>query len=347
MGMVIEKIAKSFMSDTTRSDTTKSGTTKKNATEKSKTTKSAAKNSEATKSSASKSPAKKSGPKKSIPANIPPQRQSRQPGIETKMDPEPLYDNGQPGLGRLKNKVAVITGGDSGIGRAVAVLFAKEGADVVISYLDEHEDAKQTADDIAGYGRAALMIAGDISKEKQCKAIIDKTIKKFGKIDILVNNAAIQFVQENIEDISAEQLQKTFSTNIFSYFFMAKFAMPHLKDGATIINTASVTAYKGNETLMDYSSTKGAIVAFTRSLSQSVVDKGIRVNAVAPGPVWTPLIPASFDPEKVSEFGKNVPMKRPAQPFEIAGCYIFLATEESIFITGQVLHPNGGSVLNT
>lgn len=285
--------------------------------------------------------------KAKIPADIPAQHQDKQPGIEKKMDPEPVYDDGKPGLGRLKDKVAVITGGDSGIGRAVAVLFAKEGANVTIAYLDEHEDAKQTAADIKAYGREALLIATDISEEKNCRTVIEKTIAKFGQIDILVNNAAIQFVQKSIEDISADQLEKTFRTNIFSYFFMAKFAAPHLKKGSVIINTTSVTAYKGNEMLMDYSSTKGAIVAFTRSLSQSLVEKGIRVNGVAPGPVWTPLIPASFDAKKVAEFGKDVPMGRPAQPFEIAGCYIFLATEDSAFITGQVLHPNGGSVLNT
>ena len=284
---------------------------------------------------------------KKIPKDIPPQKQDKQPGIESKMDPQPLYDNGKPGLGRLEGKVAVITGGDSGIGRAVAISFAKEGADVVIAYLNEHEDAKQTAADIKKYGKEALIIPTDVSQEKNCEMIIKKTLEKFSKVDILVNNAAIQYVQENIEDISAEQLQKTFATNIFAFFYLTKYAVPHLKKGSTIINTASVTAFKGNEVLMDYSSTKGAIIAFTRSLSQSVVKKGIRVNAVAPGPVWTPLIPASFKPGKVDTFGEDIPMGRPAQPFEIAGCYVFLATEESAFITGQTLHPNGGSIINT
>jgi NAD(P)-dependent dehydrogenase (short-subunit alcohol dehydrogenase family) len=282
-----------------------------------------------------------------IPKDIPPQEQSRQPGMEHEMNPQPIYDNGKPGLGRLEGKVAVITGGDSGIGRAVAISFAKEGADIVIAYLDEHKDAEQTASDIKKYGKKAILIATDISQENNCKDIIDQTVREFKKVDILVNNAAIQFEQKNIEDISAEQLEKTFSTNIFSQFYLTKFAVPHMRKGATIINTASVTAFKGNQVLMDYSSTKGAIIAFTRSLSQSLVEKGIRVNAVAPGPVWTPLIPASFDAEKVGEFGTDIPMGRPAQPVEIAPCYVFLASEESDFITGQTLHPNGGSIVNT
>jgi len=284
---------------------------------------------------------------KKIPKDIPPQKQNKQPGVESKMDPQPLYDNGKPGLGRLEGKVAVITGGDSGIGRAVAISFAKEGADVVIAYLEEHGDAKQTAADIKKYGREALLVATDVSQEKNCGMIIKRTLEKFNRIDIIVNNAAVQYVQKKIEDITAEQLQKTFGTNIFAYFYLTKYAVPHLKKGSAIINTASVTAFKGNEVLMDYSSTKGAIVAFTRSLSQSLVKKGIRVNSVAPGPVWTPLIPASFEPEKVDTFGEDIPMGRPAQPFEIAGCYVFLATEESVFITGQTLHPNGGSIINT
>jgi NAD(P)-dependent dehydrogenase (short-subunit alcohol dehydrogenase family) len=282
-----------------------------------------------------------------IPGDIPAQKQDRQPGIESKMTPEPIYDNEKPGLGRLTGKVALITGGDSGIGRAVAISFAKEGADVAIVYLDEHGDAEQTAADIRKYGKEALLLPMDVSVEANCQEAVNKTIGKFKKVDILVNNAAVQYVQKKIEDISAEQLQKTFSTNIFAYFYMTKFVMPHMSKGSTVINTASVTAFKGNQMLMDYSSTKGAIIAFTRSLSQSIVEKGIRVNAVAPGPVWTPLIPASFEPEKVDKFGEDIPMGRPAQPFEIAGCYVFLATDESAFITGQTLHPNGGSIVNT
>jgi NAD(P)-dependent dehydrogenase (short-subunit alcohol dehydrogenase family) len=282
-----------------------------------------------------------------MPPEIPPQHQDRQPGIEKEMTPRPIYDNDSPGFGRLKDKVAVITGGDSGIGRSVAVLFAKEGADVVIVYLNEHEDAKETAAMVKKYGKEALLISTDLSNEVNCKNAIDQTIEKFGKLDILVNNAAVQYEQENIQDITAQQLEYTFRVNIFSYFHMVRFATQHLPEGGVIINTASVTAYKGNQVLMDYSSTKGAIVSFTRSLSQSLIKKGIRVNAVAPGPVWTPLIPASFDDEKVTQFGKDTPMERPAQPVEIATCYVFLASSEAAFLSGQVLHPNGGSIVNT
>jgi NAD(P)-dependent dehydrogenase (short-subunit alcohol dehydrogenase family) len=282
-----------------------------------------------------------------MPTKIPPQHQDRQPGIEKEMRPKPIYDNDEPGLGRLEGKVAIITGGDSGIGRAVAVQYAKEGAEVVIVYLDEQEDAEEAAAQIRKYGKEAMLIAIDVSQERNCKLIVDQTLEKFGQIDIVVNNAAVQYEQQEIQDISADQLQKTFATNIFAHFYLSKFAVPHLKEGSVIINTASVTAYKGNPALMDYSSTKGAIVAFTRSLSQSLAKKGIRVNAVAPGPVWTPLIPASFDEKKVQEFGQDIPMGRPAQPIEIAPCYVFLASKEGAFITGQVLHPNGGSIVNT
>jgi NAD(P)-dependent dehydrogenase (short-subunit alcohol dehydrogenase family) len=282
-----------------------------------------------------------------MPKKIPPQHQDQQPGIEQEMRPQPIYDNDEPGCDKLKGKVAVITGGDSGIGRAVAVRYAKEGAEVVIVYLNEHEDAQVTAEEVKKYGREALLIATDISEERNCKNIVQQTMERFDRIDILVNNAAVQYTQDKIEDISAEQLERTFRVNIFSQFYLAKHAVPHMKKGSSIINTTSVTAYKGNEELMDYSSTKGAIVAFTRSLSQSLIKKGIRVNAVAPGPVWTPLIPASFDEKKVSEFGKNVEMERPAQPVEIAPCYVFLASNDGAFFSGQVLHPNGGTVINT
>jgi len=278
---------------------------------------------------------------------IPPQHQDVQPGIEAEMSPLPIYDDGRKGSGKLKGKVALITGGDSGIGRAVAISFAKEGADVVISYLNEHEDANKTKELVKNYGKDALLFAGDISREENCKTAVEQTLSKFKKIDILVNNAAVQYPQEKIEDISAEQLQHTFAVNIFPHFYMAKYILPHLKEGASIINTASVTAYKGKKLLLDYSATKGAIVAFTRSLSQSLFEKKIRVNAVAPGPVWTPLIPASFNEKEVSEFGKNTMYKRPAQPAEIAPCYVFLASDDSIFMTGQVLHPNGGTIVDS
>jgi NAD(P)-dependent dehydrogenase (short-subunit alcohol dehydrogenase family) len=280
------------------------------------------------------------------PQQIPPQHQDRQPGIEKKMTPRPIYDHDLPGYGRLKGKVALITGGDSGIGRSVAVLYAKEGADVAIVYLNEHQDAQETADMVRKYDKEALLIPTDVSSEVNCKNAIEKTIEKFGKLDILVNNAAVQYEREDIQDISAQQLEYTFKVNIFSYFHFVRYATPHLKEGSVIINTTSVTAYKGNQVLMDYSSTKGAIVSFTRSLSQSLIKKGIRVNAVAPGPVWTPLIPASFDDEKVEQFGKDTPMERPAQPVEIATCYVFLASDEAAFLSGQVLHPNGGTVVN-
>lgn len=282
-----------------------------------------------------------------MPQEVAPQHQDKQPGIEKEMHPQPIYDNGEPGHGRLEGKVAIITGGDSGIGRAVAISYAKEGADVVIAYLNEHEDAKQTEKEVRKYGKEPLLIATDIANEENCRKIIDQTISRFKRLDILVNNAAVQYVQHNIEDISAEQLEYTFRVNIFSQFYLTKFAVPHLKEGSSIINTASITAYRGNQELMDYSSTKGAIISFTRALSQSLVKKGIRVNAVAPGPVWTPLIPASFDAEKVGEFGKNTPIGRVAQPVEISPSYVFLASNDGVFFTGQVLHPNGGSVVNT
>jgi len=277
----------------------------------------------------------------------PPQHQKKQPGIESEMNPRP--ESIRPeyrGSWKLKNKVALITGGDSGIGRAVALCYAKEGADVFVSYLNEHSDAKETKQLVEQLGQRCELLAGDISQEKFCKTLAQKAIREFGQLDILVNNAAVQFPQESIEDISAEQLLKTFSTNIFSFFYLTRFVLPNLKSGSVIINTTSVTAYRGSAELLDYSSTKGAIVAFTRSLSQSLMAKGIRVNAVAPGPIWTPLIPASFDAEKVADFGSNVPMQRVGQPDEVAPCYVFLACSDSSYMSGQVLHPNGGVVIN-
>ncbi len=277
----------------------------------------------------------------------PPQSQNRQPGIETRMHPRPEYAPRFKGADRLAGKVAVITGGDSGIGRAVAVAMAREGALIAILYYDEHDDARQTLDLIEAEGSKGLTIAGDIGSEKFCKKALEKVIEAFGAIDILVNNAAEQHEVKEALEIDNDQLTRTFQTNVFGVFHLTKLALHHMKPGAVIVNTASVTAYKGNETLIDYSATKGAIIAFTRSLSQALADRGIRVNAVAPGPIWTPLIPASFDAKKVSEFGSNVPMKRPGQPNEVASCHVFLATEESSYMTGQVLHPNGGSIVNS
>lgn len=277
----------------------------------------------------------------------PPQAQDQQPGIEAEMTPKPKSDDpGYKGSGKLEGKVALITGADSGIGRAVAIAFAKEGADVAIAYLNEHDDAKETKQLVEAQNRRAVAIAGDIGKEDFCQQLVEQTVQEFGKLDILVNNAAEQHPQESIEDISAEQLERTFRTNIFSMFFLSKAALKHLQKGSAIVNTTSITAYKGNEQLIDYSSTKGAIVAFTRSLSQSLISKGIRVNAVAPGPIWTPLIPATFPPEKVASFGKEVPMERPGQPEELAPSYVFLASDDSSYMAGQVLHPNGGTVVN-
>lgn len=283
-----------------------------------------------------------------MPASVPAQHQNKQPGTEQEMYPKPIYDTEEAGCGRLKGKTAIITGGDSGIGKAVAIAFAKEGANISIVYLDEHDDARETGEVIKNkYGRQVLLISTDMRKEINAKDVIAQTLAMFGSIDIIVNNAAVQYPQQSIEDITAAQLEDTFATNIFSQFYLTKHAVPYLKEGSTIINTTSVTAYRGSEALLDYSSTKGAIVSFTRSLSQSLIKKGIRVNGVAPGPVWTPLIPATFDEEKVASFGKDIPMERPAQPVEIAPCYVFLASKESAFINGQVLHPNGGTVLNT
>ncbi|QSJ20460.1 SDR family oxidoreductase [Nostoc sp. UHCC 0702] len=276
-----------------------------------------------------------------------PPQQQQPPGIESEMTPKPKADDAQyQGSGKLKNKVALITGGDSGIGRAVAIAFAKEGADVAIVYLNEHEDAKETKHLVEKQGRRALAIAGDITDETFCQQAVQQTVDEFSKLDILINNAAEQHPQKSIEDITKEQLERTFRTNIFSMFYLTKAAVKHLHQGSAIINTTSVTAYKGSPQLLDYSSTKGAIVAFTRSLSQNLVDKGIRVNAVAPGPIWTPLIPSTFPEEKVENFGKQVPMQRAGQPEEVAPSYVFLASDDASYISGQVLHPNGAEVVN-
>ncbi|MBD2292897.1 SDR family oxidoreductase [Anabaena sphaerica FACHB-251] len=276
----------------------------------------------------------------------PPQTQEP-PGLESEMNPKPKADDEQyRGSGKLKDKIALITGGDSGIGRAVAIAFAKEGADVAIVYLQEHQDAKETQNLVEQHGRKAVSIVGDITDQKFCQQAVEQTVDEFGKLDILVNNAAEQHPKSNIEDITQEQLERTFRTNIFSMFYLTKAAMKYLHKGSAIINTTSVTAYKGNSQLLDYSSTKGAIVAFTRSLSQNLVSKGIRVNAVAPGPIWTPLIPSTFPEEKVETFGAQVPMGRAGQPEEVAPSFVFLASDDSSYMSGQVLHPNGGEIVN-
>lgn len=280
------------------------------------------------------------------PDQIPPQSQERQPALETEMTPRPEYDDpNYKGSGKLKDKVALITGGDSGIGRAVAVYYAKEGADVAIVYLDEHEDAEETKQAVESYGRRCLLIPGDISGEPFCKEAVKKTVDEFGKLDILVNNAAEQYLEESIEVIDSARLGSTFSTNIFSMFYFVKAALPHLKEGSSIINTTSINAYKGNSSLLSYSTTKGAILAFTRSISQPMLKKGIRVNGVAPGPVWTPFIPDAMPEDMVSSFGKQVPMQRPGQPKEMAPSFVFLASEDASYMAGQVLHPNGGVVV--
>src|SRR6266480_1365394 len=277
----------------------------------------------------------------------PPQHQRQQPGREHKMRPRPrAEDEKHRGSGKLQDKVAIITGGDSGIGRAVAIAFAKEGADVSVVYLEERKDANETRRLVEEHGRKCLLIEGDVGQEDFCRKAIDQTVKEFGRIDILVNNAAEQHPQDSIEEISEKQLERTFRTNIFSFFFMVKAAMKHLKEGAAIINTTSVTAYKGSAHLLDYSSTKGAITSFTRSLSQALVGKSIRVNGVAPGPIWTPLIPSTFQAKEVQTFGSDVPLGRPGQPEEIAPSYVFLASDDSSYMTGQILHPNGGTVVN-
>lgn len=276
----------------------------------------------------------------------PAQHQKKQPGKEHLMHPKPILEIPKKIL-KLEGKAAIITGGDSGIGRAVAVAFAKEGANVAILYYNEHKDAKETAALIAEEGRECLLIACDIGKESEVKKAVKKISKAFGKLDIIVNNAAEQHPQKSIEDITSNQLEKTFRTNVFAMFYVIKAALSCMKKGSVIINTTSVTAYRGSPHLLDYSSTKGAIVAFTRSLSKNLVEKGIRVNAVAPGPVWTPLIPATFPKSKVKKFGVDTPMKRAGEPAEIAPSFVFLASDDSSYMTGQVLHPNGGEVVNS
>ncbi|MCV4232925.1 SDR family oxidoreductase [Virgibacillus sp. LDC1] len=278
---------------------------------------------------------------------LPPQHQDHRPGTESEMHPKPEFESNEyKAAGKLQGKVALITGGDSGIGRAVAVHYAKEGADVSIVYLSEHKDAEETKRQVEQEGRKCLLIAGDVGDDAFCRDAVTETVEKLGKLDILVNNAAEQHPQKKIEDITKEQLERTFRTNIFGMFYLTQAAMPHLSKGSSIINTTSITAYRGSPQLLDYASTKGAIVAFTRSLSMNVVGQGIRVNAVAPGPIWTPLIPSTFPPDQVAEFGATQPMKRPGQPEELAPAYVYLASTDSSYVSGQVIHVNGGEVIN-
>jgi NAD(P)-dependent dehydrogenase (short-subunit alcohol dehydrogenase family) len=285
----------------------------------------------------------KAGKKKAI---IPPQKQ-RRPGAEYKMHPAPDFETHLPGSNKLLNKICVVTGGDSGIGRAVAIAFAKEGADVAIIYLNETPDAEETASIITeNYSRKCLLIKSDISKERNCISAIAKVIKKFGHIDVLVNNAGVQYEADSLEDIRTENLIKTFTVNIIAMFWITKAALAHMKEGSAIVNTTSVTAYRGSGGLIDYSATKGAIVSFTRSLSANLSPRRIRVNGVAPGPIWTPFIPTTFDKKKIKTFGTDSPMQRPGQPGEVAPAYVFLASEDSSYISGQIIHPNGGEIIN-
>lgn len=279
----------------------------------------------------------------SKPSQFPEQSQS-QPGDEHKMHPKPeIIKKSYSGSGKLQDKTALITGGDSGIGRSIAVHFAREGADIAIVYLNENQDARKTKEMVENENRACLLLAGDIRSEEFCQEIVEACVKEFGKLNILINNAGMQFPQDSLEEITAEQLRKTFETNIYPDFLITKAALKHLKEGDVIINTTSVTAYRGSPHLLDYSSSKGAIVSFTRSLSENLAKKKIRVNAVAPGPIWTPLIPATFD--SVRDFGKDTPMGRAGQPSEVAPAYVFLASENSSYITGQVIHINGGDFI--
>jgi NAD(P)-dependent dehydrogenase (short-subunit alcohol dehydrogenase family) len=278
---------------------------------------------------------------------LPPQHQDRQPGRQEPLVPAPVSDRPErPGSGRLKDRVVVITGGDSGIGRAVAVGAAKEGAKIAIGYLEEDDDAAETRRLAGAYGAEIFSVAGDVGDEAFCRDLVRQTIEHYGAIHVLVNDAGEQHPQDRPEDITEDQLEQTFRTNVFSQFFLVNAALPHMRSGAAIVNIASITAYEGNPRLIDYSATKGAIVSFTRALSNAVVERGIRVNAVAPGPIWTPLIAATFDPEQIAKFGQDTPMKRPGQPVEVADAVIFLACDESSYISGQTLHVNGGTVVN-
>ena len=279
-------------------------------------------------------------------SSFPKQRQ-QQPGKRSEMEPKPQSE--KPGYrpsGKLEGKVALVTGGDSGIGRAVAILFAKEGADLSIVYLEEDQDARDTRHRIEELGKKCLLISGDVGNPEFCREAVDRTLSEFGRLDVLINNAGEQHIRDSLLDISDEQLERTFRTNILSMFYITRAALPHLKEGAAIVNDTSVTAYTGHPKLIDYSATKGAITSFTRALSVNLAEKGIRVNAVAPGPIWTPLIPATFPAEKTAHHGENKPMQRSGQPYEVAACFLFLACEDASYMNGQVLHPNGGVIVN-
>jgi NAD(P)-dependent dehydrogenase (short-subunit alcohol dehydrogenase family) len=279
--------------------------------------------------------------------SFPPQHQEGHPGKSGEMEPKPKTDDpGYRASGRLTGRMALITGGDSGIGRAVAILFAKEGADVTIVYLNEHEDARSTSGEVEKHGRLCLTIQGDIGDESFCRDAVQKAAERFGRLDILVNNAAVQYVHQGLEEINSDDWDRTFRTNIYGMFYMTKAALKYMGSGGSIINTTSVVAYQCHPLLIDYGATKGAIVGFTRSLSLSLASKGIRVNGVAPGPIWTPLIPSSFSEEQVATFGLNTPMGRAGEPVDVAPCYLFLASEDSSYMSGQVLHPNGGRIVN-
>lgn len=278
-----------------------------------------------------------------IPIQFPPQHQPVQPGLETLMVPQPIFDDpNYIGTGKLMDKVALVTGGDSGIGRAVSLAFAKEGADVCIVYYNEHEDARITKSYIEDLGRKCLLISGDVRDEMFCQNAVCETVSVLGGIDVLVNNAGVQFPQNSIEDITMDQVKLTFEVNVYGVFMMTRSALPYMKCGSTIINTTSVTAYLGNDQLIDYSATKGAVVSFTRAMARSLVSKGIRVNAVAPGPIWTPLQPSSWPADHIPTFGSNTPMKRAGQPVELAPTFVYLACGDSSYVTGQVLHVDGG-----
>ena len=286
-------------------------------------------------------------PASDLPKSIPAQHQRRQPGLEHRMEPPPIViREDYRGSGKLTGRVALISGGDSGIGRAAAVHFAREGADVAFLYLNEHEDAAQTVQFIEAEGRQALALSGDVGDAKVCRKAVKDTLRKFGRLDVLVNNAAEQHPQDDLLSITPEQLEQSFRTNVFGMFYLTQAALPHLTAGASIIVTTSVTAYRGSESLIDYASTKGAQVSFTRSLSANLAAKGIRVNAVAPGPIWTPLIPSTFDAEQVADHGVKVPLERPGQPAEVAPAFVYLACADGTYVTGQVMHVNGGEIVN-